>query len=113
MKPLDLTRTAAAVEAYDCFDESLTPVVMAEKSARDQLAALDELEELAKAVGEAFADDTSDRNAQDTARLTRPNDIHLRKLLKEHAWTGIMEHLKDVPEASPEELTEIRKEWGV
>lgn len=80
LKPLDLTRTRQAVEAYDRRREYLLQV---EAAADDERWA--EEERLAKAVGEAFALDTADRNDPATARLIRPGDPWLRALLAKYA----------------------------
>lgn len=72
MNTLNLTRTAQALETYDRHNYS--GMVESESF-------YDERERLAKAVGEAFALDTADRNRPETARLMHPADPWLRALV--------------------------------
>jgi hypothetical protein len=60
----NLSRTAAAIEAYDAFDatyDALTPL-----NNETVLAWFAKLEEMGKAVGHAFGLDTADRNSLST-----------------------------------------------
>jgi hypothetical protein len=65
----DLSRTAAAIEAYDAFDATFEMM----KSNESVLAWFAKQEELGQAVGLAFGLDTADRNNPDTCRqVVRP-----------------------------------------
>lgn len=72
MKVLRLTRTRAALVLYDrtvdAFHEKLT-----EASTDEAVAMVEAIDQAAVVVGEAFADDTSDRNPADVAKYVRPN----------------------------------------
>lgn len=73
MKALDLTRTAAALKAYDEAYEAFRtgPVTV---TLEEMSAAVELLDSLGAAVGEAYAADTADRNASFLARLIRPGN---------------------------------------
>lgn len=75
--PLDLTRTAAALRAFDeavLAEEAVLDGPLEGKACVDALiAASRHVEACAVAVGEAFALDTADRNPLGTARSLRPN----------------------------------------
>lgn len=61
----DLSRTKAAIEAYDAFDATFDEM----KRNNDAVMAwFARLEELGKAVGIAFGLDTADRNNPDTCK---------------------------------------------
>jgi len=83
----DLTRTKAALDAYDqvraAFDaqDPRNDDWSAELSL--ELAAA--VDRAAAAVGEAFALDTADRNDPAVARTIAPNDPWLRRLVAETA----------------------------
>lgn len=72
MAPLRLTRTKAALEAHDAARVAFDAAVAVEPTTEvdKRLGALLRAE---KAVGEAFAQDTSDRNSYETACRTVPN----------------------------------------
>jgi hypothetical protein len=90
---LSLARTRSALEAYDASERAYQAAVdagPAGKTDRDYLEYNRKTDELLNAVelagqkvGEAFADDTADRNARHTALLMRPCEW-LRKLVQEH-----------------------------
>lgn len=61
----DLSRTAAAIEAYDAYDAAFQPERMTNDAA---LAGFAKLDALAEAVGLAFGLDTADRNSVETCR---------------------------------------------
>jgi hypothetical protein len=61
----DLSRTEAAIEEYDKYDESFDPSKM---NASDAIAGFAKLEQLGEAVGIAFGTDTSDRNSVSTCK---------------------------------------------
>jgi hypothetical protein len=67
----DLSRTAAAIAAYDAFDAT-----WADGLDQDQAVAwFSQLETLGMLVGVAFGHDTADRNSMDTCkRCIRPGD---------------------------------------
>lgn len=68
----DLSRTKAAIEAYDAFDARLD----AQGTQEEVLAQFDELERLGRAVGHAFWLDTADRNDRATCeRHVRPGPM--------------------------------------
>lgn len=62
--PPDLTRTVAALAAYDVIDAEIADD-MTESAATDFFARLDVAK---KAIGDAFALDTADRNDPEVAR---------------------------------------------
>ena len=67
----DLSRTKAAIEAYDTFDAAFD----AKGSQDDVLAEFAELERLGQAVGHAFGLDTADRNnVRDCEMYVRPGN---------------------------------------
>ena len=67
----DLSRTKAAIEAYDTFDAAATM----SGSQDEVLAELAELERLGKEVGRAFGLDTADRNnVRDCEMYIRPGN---------------------------------------
>lgn len=71
MNPPDLTRTAAALAAYDEHDQNVPDLTRLSNDACVEW--LDENDRLARAVGVAFGLDTSDRNDPgDCAELLRP-----------------------------------------
>ena len=72
MNNLNLTRTASALAEYDHHNYSGTV---------ESDTFYEERERLAKAVGDAFALDTADRNRPETARLMHPADPWLRALV--------------------------------
>lgn len=74
---LDLTHTRAAVARYDAHVEA-EPAEMSDAQS-DAFHARKTV--LAWEVGQAFADDTADRNPRDSAALVRPTDPWLRRLL--------------------------------
>jgi hypothetical protein len=70
MKKLpDLSRTKAAIEAYDAFDSTFN---MDGMSQDEVLAGFAKLESLGEAVGVAFGLDTADRNSMSAAKAIRP-----------------------------------------
>lgn len=85
---LSLARTKIAVDAYDAADRAYQAAVDAGPSGttkEDDREYNRKTDELLKAidvagqkVGEAFADDTADRNSRGTAMLVRP-DAWLRR----------------------------------
>lgn len=83
MDTLDLSRTRAAVAAFDAY-QATNPILAAETN-EQVLAAVAEEERLAEAVGVAFGLDTADRNNQETCRrCVRPGDPWLRNLLAKY-----------------------------
>ena len=85
---LNLQKTAEALRLYDeCRSLVLHLPASAPVSEITRLNA--ELDRLAEKVGEAFADDTADRNPRDTALLTRP-DQWLRDLCAKYAPIMVM-----------------------
>lgn len=90
---LSLARTKAALEAYDRADAAYQKAVDDGKSkptaeearAYNELTdkLLAEVERAAEKVGEAFADDTADRNSRSTALLTRPSSW-LRQMVEKY-----------------------------
>lgn len=78
----DLTRTEAALSEYDAFDRDFK----AEGSQAEVIAAFDQLESKARAVGHAFGLDTADRNNLLTCeRCVRPgfagSDSFVRRMV--------------------------------
>ena len=63
---LDLSRTAAAIIAYDAFDATYDNAT--HMTCDEAIAWFDELEQLGEAVGIAFGLDTADRNSMDTCK---------------------------------------------
>jgi hypothetical protein len=61
----DLSRTKAAIEAYDAFDAQFDRM---ERNQDAVVAWFAELERLGEAVGIAFGLDTADRNSLETCR---------------------------------------------
>lgn len=96
MEPLDLSNTAHALKARDEFEEKVHALPDG-TSLTTQNAFCHILEVLDRRVSEAFADDTADRNARDTALLVRPGCRHnlsgpswLRRMLrKEGLYSGL------------------------
>ena len=68
---MNLDRTKAALVDYDAA-EGLLKAQEARLTDDALLRRLEALDELGAAVGAAFAQDTADRNAYDTAALVRP-----------------------------------------
>lgn len=79
---LDLSRTKAALEAFDKLDAEYDATVDGMEN-EEALAFLNRIEAAAKAVGEAFADDTKDRNPRDAALLVRPG-AWIRRLVEKY-----------------------------
>jgi len=83
MFKLNLARTKVAVAAYDgvraAFRSGLGTGTFQETYGR-----LRAVEAAERAVGNAFALDTSDRNSPENARLVRPGDPWLRRLLEKY-----------------------------
>jgi hypothetical protein len=85
---LNLQKTAEALRLHDeCRSLVMHLPASAPISEVTRLNA--ELDQLAEKVGEAFADDTADRNPRDTALLTRP-DQWLRELCAKYAPIVVM-----------------------
>lgn len=61
---LDLTRTRASLAAFDAAGENLEDI----NTAADLAAALKARDDAQTAIGDAFAEDTADRNDADIAR---------------------------------------------
>jgi len=80
---LNLKRTKKAIEAHDAA-HAWYDANHAGLSFGDCWKALNALDKAGEAVGEAFAKDTADRNASDTAKRTRP-DPWLRGLVARYA----------------------------
>jgi hypothetical protein len=84
LKPLNLARTRDALSAFDearrAFDAKLD---LSDEGFSQSCALLASLEKAEKAVGIAFAEDTADRNAFDTASLVRPG-LWLRALVEKY-----------------------------
>lgn len=100
-KPIpDLTRTAAAILAYDKFDEELN---FSNMNNDEALAAFAELDRLGEAVGEAFGLDTADRNSVETCKQSiRPGhkapaagfpESFVRKTVRK--WKEGQQHAED------------------
>lgn len=80
---MNLARTKAAVEAHS---EALRAFHAGLDSASDDEAwrLLWAVERAERAVGEAFAADTADRNSPDVAKLVRPRDPWLLRLIEKY-----------------------------
>jgi hypothetical protein len=77
MKPLDLTRTAAALDAYDAFDVDFGKLMSAATTKEEVFALVHREHELGEAVGEAFGLDTMDRNSVSNCKqCVRPGPKH-------------------------------------
>lgn len=73
----DLSRTAAALDAFDEADARFTPEAVHSMTTAESLAAMKELDVLAAKVGRCYGLDTADRNSlTDCADLVRPNSRH-------------------------------------
>lgn len=74
MKSLpDLSRTKAAIEAYDAFDAEMTTLLNDLPDQEEVQQLFDQLEQFGEAVGIAFGLDTADRNnLEDCKRGIRP-----------------------------------------
>ena len=69
LKPLDLTRTAAALDAYDdYYDNHWSKELGAAKTHAEATAVMKKEADLGQAVGIAFGLDTADRNSMDTCK---------------------------------------------
>jgi len=68
----DLSRTKAAIEAYDRLDEEFHTLYGTFPSQGVMLALLDRLDEAGKAVAAAFELDTADRNGLGSCASVRP-----------------------------------------
>lgn len=76
----DLTRTAAAVDAYDAARAAYTGASSHDGALFAEMARAD------RAVRESFAADTADRNDRETALMVAPRDPWLRRLIA--TWRG-------------------------
>lgn len=85
----DLSRTAAALEEYDRVDAVFQAQVGKADQERSQNL-MNAVNAAGRQVAEAFADDTADRNARNSALLMRPtpkrsspeNDCTVRKWVR-------------------------------
>jgi hypothetical protein len=78
-----LTKTKAAIEAADAALAAFH-ANLARASDKEAWALLMFVERQERAVGEAFAEETADRNDPETARLVRPGDPWLRRMVEEY-----------------------------
>jgi hypothetical protein len=87
--PLKLARTRAAVAEFDRVYAVFQALLLRETRNRyvtnaESDAAYERVEAADRAVREAFADDTADRNPRQNALLVGPGSPWLRRLLERH-----------------------------
>lgn len=103
---LSLPRTAAALARYDAMLPELTAVLEAAITGGSIYGVMNEINQLGAEVGEAFGEDTSDRNDPQTCRaLVRP-DLWLRDLVAKYGPAAT-----PAPHVPTDRVTQLAREW--
>lgn len=84
MSTLDLTHTKAAIVTWDDSQAELDARLEANMTNEEVFAWQADVEALRLQVGQAFYEDTKDRNSPSVVALINPDDPWLRRLLKKY-----------------------------